>query len=226
MNIVKGNIFSQDIPYIPQVSMLIANFVPLFGVIFFNWQVSSLLTLYWAESGVIGFYTVLKMMRSERKSVHDKMNEEELKNKKLEGHNILVKSLISFFFICHFGLFMFVHGIFLLAFFSDFESFGQVSFSGVIVALFCLLVSHGISFYENYLKNEEYKKYSLKKLMGLPYYRIFVMHVIVISTGFIAVVMDQRIWSLLLLIVFKILFDLKAHIKEHNFDLILNKNNE
>ena len=222
MKIVKDNIFSQDIPYIPQVSMVIANFIPLLGVIFFNWQVSSLLTLYWAESGVIGFYTVLKMMKSERKSIHDKMDEEELKDTELEGHNIFVKALLSFFFICHFGLFMLVHGVFLLAIFSDFESFGQISFSGVIIGLFCLMVSHGISFYENYLQNEEYKEYSLKKLMGLPYYRVFAMHIVTLTTGFVAAVFNQRIWALLLLVIFKFLFDLKAHIKEHNFDLILN----
>src|SRR5204863_10015123 len=43
------------------LALIGANLVPLAGVLFFGWDLSSVMVLFWAESGVIGFYTALKM---------------------------------------------------------------------------------------------------------------------------------------------------------------------
>ena len=40
----------------PSVLLLIgANLVPLIGVLFFKWDIFSIMLLYWLESGVVGF---------------------------------------------------------------------------------------------------------------------------------------------------------------------------
>ena len=36
--------------------------VPLWGVLFFNWDAFYIVLLYWAENLVIGFYNILKMV--------------------------------------------------------------------------------------------------------------------------------------------------------------------
>ena len=43
------------------IALVIANFVPLLGVMFFGWDLGDIMVLYWVESGVIAFYTVLKI---------------------------------------------------------------------------------------------------------------------------------------------------------------------
>src|SRR5947207_8973953 len=43
------------------LALIAANLVPLGGVLFFGWDLASVIILYWAESAVIGFYTALKI---------------------------------------------------------------------------------------------------------------------------------------------------------------------
>jgi len=37
-------------------SLILSNLVPLFGVLFFGWSISTILILYWSENAIIGFY--------------------------------------------------------------------------------------------------------------------------------------------------------------------------
>ena len=46
---------------IPVISLLIANAIPLWGVIFLGWDAFYIVLLYWTENLIIGFYNVLKM---------------------------------------------------------------------------------------------------------------------------------------------------------------------
>src|SRR5213596_4078265 len=46
-----------------------------------------------------------------------------------------------------------------------------------------LVVSHGLSFYSNYLKSGEYERASLNALMSQPYSRVMVLHMTVLLGG-------------------------------------------
>lgn len=41
--------------------LLLANAVPLIGVLFFGWSLLTILVLYWLENGIVGFWNVLKI---------------------------------------------------------------------------------------------------------------------------------------------------------------------
>ena len=43
------------------VSLIVANLIPLYGALFLGWSVGSLVVLYWCETAVIGFYSILKL---------------------------------------------------------------------------------------------------------------------------------------------------------------------
>ena len=43
------------------VALIVANAIPLFGVLFFGWNVWMILIVYWLENGIVGFFNVLKM---------------------------------------------------------------------------------------------------------------------------------------------------------------------
>ena len=46
------------------VALIVANAIPLFGVLFLGWNVWTILTIYWLENGVVGVLNVLKMAKA------------------------------------------------------------------------------------------------------------------------------------------------------------------
>ena len=77
------------------IALVVANLVPLVGVLFFGWDLGSIMVLYWVESGVIAFYTVLKIA--------------------IVGKLAAIVAVP--FFVGHFGGFMIAHFLFIYALF-------------------------------------------------------------------------------------------------------------
>jgi hypothetical protein len=46
------------------VALIVANLVPLVGVLWFGWNVWAILIIYWLENGIVGLFNVLKMGRA------------------------------------------------------------------------------------------------------------------------------------------------------------------
>lgn len=79
-----------------------------------------------------------------------------------------------------------------------------------------LFISHGVSFFTNYLRRREHLGTDLKTQMGEPYKRIIVMHLTIILGGFLTMLLRTPAAALLLLIALKTATDLYAHRKEHS----------
>ena len=45
--------------------LVLANLIPLFGVLYLGWSLMLIMILFWLENIVVGFYTIVKMKRSE-----------------------------------------------------------------------------------------------------------------------------------------------------------------
>ena len=121
------------------LALIIANVVPIAGMIFLGWELSDVMVLYWAESAVIGFFNVCKMAVIGR----------------------WMTLLAGPFFIGHFGAFMSVHFLFIYTIFvkglqgdsvagGSLAEVGQLFF-GLWPALAILFASHALSFYRNFL---------------------------------------------------------------------------
>jgi len=185
------------------LALLAANLIPLVGVLAFGWELAHVMLLYWAESAVIGFYTALKLCAVAK----------------------LMAAAVVPFFVGHFGGFMAAHFVFLYGFFlrgfaSGPADFGALEglvevFAPLWPALAALFVSHGISFALNYVRRREYESETTATLMMAPYRRIIVMHVTLILGGGLVMVLDTPAPALALLVVLKILTDLRAHRREH-----------
>lgn len=190
------------------ISLITINLIPIFGVIFWDWNLFSILISYWSENIIIGFYNVLKMAKTEKAELN--ISEALGEKQKLSSKKIINIA----FFIFHYGFFTFVHGIFLLTLSGIFGK-SSIQISNIILMMFSFLVSHGISFYENYIGKEEYKKISLNKLFSQPYTRIVLLHITIIALGFSVALLGSPIFALILLVVLKTGIDLLAHKKEH-----------
>ena len=187
------------------VSLILFNLVPLIGVLFFGWSLAAIMVLYWFENVIIGFFNALKMSKAEGEKPRTKL----YSGKK--PVTLAQKSSSILFFIVHFGMFTFGHGVFIFIFFGR----GLPSFSGLLPAALCLFISHGISYAYNFIRNEEYKRVAFQDLFFQPYKRIFIMHITIIAGAFIAFKFEQPTFFLVLLIFLKILVDIFSHKKEH-----------
>jgi putative flippase GtrA len=88
-------------------------------------------------------------------------------------------------------------------------------FIELLPALLAYVISHGISFYLNYLRRQEYQGKDMARQMGEPYKRIVTMHVTIIFGGFLVMAFGTALPAMILLILLKLATDMRAHMAEH-----------
>jgi hypothetical protein len=206
-------------PEIALGALLLANLVPLFGVLFLGWDVGSLVVLYWSENLVIGGYTILKMLLKARGS----------------------ERFLALFFTLHYGGFCAIHGFFVLqltrfagedwvhpaattwpgplSIIQMFINLTQQVLAAAprefLLACLALVVSHGVSFVLVYLGQREYAHTTMKELMNAPYRRIAVLHIAIIAGGFLVASMGSPLGLLVALVALKIGMDIILHNRSH-----------
>lgn len=192
--------------WLPLAALVAANLVPLVGVIGFNWSLRGVLLLYWAENVVVAAYAIARMFM-------------------VGGFSA---APVSLFFSFHFGMFMFVHLVFLLAFSSDDFAGGgagshaaapftpgDVARSIPWLGVAALVISHGISFIREFWLAGEWRHTDVRTEMFRPYPRMAVMHIAIIAGGFFIAMLGQPAALLAVLIVLKILIDSAIHTRDH-----------
>jgi hypothetical protein len=126
-------------------------------VLFLDWDLRGVMLLYWAENVVVALWAIVRML--------------------VIGHILAIPMIV--FFCVHFGMFMFVHLIFVYAMTEaidwraiqwqgsasftapskpDAGFFPSASFMSRLPwwALLALVISHGISFFRNFLAGGEW----------------------------------------------------------------------
>jgi hypothetical protein len=186
-----------DLSHLSVVILIAANLAPLYGVLFWGWQVFPLLFLYWFENVIIGMFNILKMLMW-----------------KSDNHKSAKIAAASFFCI-HYGLFTLGHGIFIFVAFGGLDEVQQLWSTGIGWAVLDLFLSHSISFAFNYLKGGEYKRTNLNKLMQEPYGRVVILHLTIIGGGFLMTVLESPLAGLIMLVLIKIVIDFRAHVSQH-----------
>jgi len=190
------------------LALIAANLIPLYGVMHWGWDLFVLMTAYWIETGIIGFFTAIRMVLVAR----------------------WAGALLLPFFCIHFGGFMAGHAVFLWALFSgpwqkQIASVGglfdRLFFgTGLWIAFAALFISHGASFYLNVLRpmrssrdDPRNKPLPAGDLMMAPYGRIVVMHVTILAGAFLLEVFKTPLAAFVLLIALKIVTDIAAHVR-------------
>jgi len=187
--------------------LIITNIVPLAGVLFLHWDIFSIMLIYWLENIVIGFYNIGKIYKAERPIKIVEM----IKNNNQSASKDL-RLFVIFFFIVHFGMFTFGHGVFVFALFGGGES---INYPALLTGAISLFVSHGISYYENYLGKKEYKELSSFDAMMLPYKRVVILHITIIASAFFIQLLGAKYMAVVVLVLIKIIVDLRFHSSEH-----------
>ena len=188
--------------------LIAANLLPVIGVVYWGWDVFSILFLFWCENVVIGAFGIL------RTAIFA------MRLNKVGG------LFTSLFFTVHYGGFMFGHVMVLMSLFlvrsdksrdsmSDFEYVLSGFDRWTWAAIAALFVSHAFSFVRNYLGKREYEAMSTMGAMAMPYKRMVITHIALIAGGFLLTSLNQPLAGLLLLLGMKIALDVVFHRREH-----------
>lgn len=195
---------------ITTIALIIANLIPIYCVLFLGWKVFTILFLFWFENLVIGFYNILKI----------------LANKPTDATNWIAKLFMLPFFSLHYGIFTLVHGVFVIAMFGH-EQFSSHDFpdpllvlqilkqNNLLIPILAIFISHGLSYLINYIGKKEFTTTTLTELMGKPYARVVILHLVILIGGILVLVLHLSLAGLFLLVILKILLDMRLHRKEH-----------
>ena len=196
-------------------ALIAANLIPLVGVMFFGWSLPLVMTLYWLENVVIGFYTLAKMMVVTLSSGQ-------------------LSNLLQVAFFCvHYGIFCSVHGMILFDILNIevtdllkaefillhpqplFEFLTTTFGDPLLLGLVALILSHGFSMFEHFFQRGEKERLSFQVLMFSPYPRIIILHVAIIGGAMLIETFGSPTYLLLVLVAVKIIMDVKLHLREH-----------
>jgi hypothetical protein len=199
-------------------ALIVANLIPLAGVLFLGWSVWQILIIYWLENGIAGIFNVLKMQKAE--GTDDASATLTINGRPASGDS---RAALIPFFCIHYGIFWVVHGVFVLTLpvFGAAATGGESSFGTtpdplvLAFAVIALFVSHGLSYWFNFIGGGEYKRVSPAGQMFKPYGRLVVLHVTIIIGAIAISITGAAVAALAILVLLKIALDIGLHLAEH-----------
>jgi hypothetical protein len=213
----------------PVAVLLVANAIPVLGVLFFGWSLLMLLILYWLENGIVGFWSVGKIAFA---AAPEGEGPDGLPAPQTTSHSVFV----VMFFCFHYGGFWIMHGLAIVVIIaiaglanlfrtlavndaaplsSLVSSLGTIEVGPLLFAAAVMFVSHGVSFVWNYILGGEYLKTTPDKQMLAPYGRVVVLHLTVLLGGALALALGSPLGVLIVLALGKAVLDLALYAREH-----------
>lgn len=214
----------------PALLLVAVNVIPLLGVLFWGWSLFEVVVLYWFENLVIGAVNILKLvtcMPGEEflRGASEKASQRKEPDRSSMAH--APKLFLVPFFTFHYGMFCFVHGVFVFELLGGqgpgnrdmfptlTEMVGEVFAGGTLVAAVALTGSHLYSYVFHFLLRGEFRRTTPNQLMISPYGRIVVLHIAIIFGAFFILQLGQPLILMLLLIGGKTLLDWQLHVHSH-----------
>jgi len=196
--------------------LVLANLVPLGGVLVLGWDLHSLLVVYWLESGVVGGAFAAKIRRAEGETDPATLPSIRLNDRSPASFVGAPNRQVLGFFLEHYGAFWLVHGLFVMLFPFMFSPFDFASPSAVGIAFVGLLAYHFVSYRVNFLGDREYEHAGPAALMIEPYRRVLVLHVTIVVGAFVVASVGAPVGALAVMVLAKTLLDLRGHWREHD----------
>lgn len=208
------------------IFLLIANVVPIIGVVYLNWDIFSIVYIYFLETLVVGIFGIFKILLArgidftiDRGLITDILLSQFFPN--LNSGSSKASVLIAYF-ICFVLYILLLFGLCLIVLTpSNFAKSWEPSY---LWALLALTISHSFSFFQNYIYKKEYKFAVPYTQMTQPFDRVMVMILVFSVAAFAIYRIDLSTLTIVALIIIKVIFDIIAHYQEHQRyrDLIAN----
>ena len=181
--------------------ILAVDLFPIWAVLTLGWGAAPLVFLYWLENLIIGAVALAKMVAS---SV---------------GEHVIGLTGMLFigpFFVFHYGMFCFVHGVFVSAFASMNSTSGpgfptpsglvqEALQSGASMPTFVLAIIavQVFLFIQDFILRGEYRETSIDQEMMKPYGRLIVLHIAIFAGAFAMAALGEPLWGMLGLILLR-----------------------
>ncbi len=183
-------------------SLVAANLAAVVVFILQDGSVIQALWIYWAQSVIIGFVNVLRILSLplDNLTLTNSQTGQTISGKSFGGLKTVIRVVLAGFFTMHYGAFHFGYMIFLLALSDqntpmtvngtpvDF-SLGEVSAAIVLLVAAGFAVHHVLSFIhekQQQVQQNEHAFMAIGSAMMRPYARIIPMHIIIIAAPFVA----------------------------------------
>ena len=182
-------------------TILVANGIPLYGVLFANWDAAAVIVLYIFETIIIGVFHAFRLLFLSHKGTHPE---------KLKMGSIP----LTLFFLFHYNFFIFVQSILLFGFIGDkiegatdgfdiIHNFSLFLKKPYLVSIYAFIGSQIVFTGREVLVTHAYKNMGADRYMFLPYTRIFIQQIVVIIGAFIFMISGSVTSIVVLLILFK-----------------------
>ena len=181
---------------------MFGNLLPVFGVLFLNWDPGMILILYWIENVFIGLFTVPRILMAQGPPPSA--------GSVIGGTPFVQRLGTAAFFTFHYGVFWIVHGFFALLLAGEISP-GESSpedMRGVGLAIIGIFIIQAMQFWQAWLRPKAWETANAKMEMFLPYPRVMVLHITVLlgAAGLNAI--GAPTWTMLLLCIGKMAIEL------------------
>ncbi|MEO0883760.1 MAG: DUF6498-containing protein [Pseudomonadota bacterium] len=201
---------------------LVINLIPIFAVLFLGWGAAPIIFLYWLENIVLGVITLFRMTAATMKE-----------------HPIGLAGMVFYgpFFTVHYGMFCFVHGVFLASFatmgtpdettefFSPITIFQTALSSGQNMVTFLAVIAawHVAVFILDDIMRGQFRRTSLEKEMMAPYGNLIVLHIALLLGGGLTMALGDPLLGVLALVLLRaawgIFMDMRRVFREEPKDI-------
>ncbi len=180
------------------VALVLANLLPIAGVLFLGWNLKTLVMAYWIENGIVGVLTIAKMILARERGGLGKS----------KGYQII-------FFVAHYATFWVMHGVLIINVLlpPSYPYEGSVILFALSALVF--IASHGVSFKFNFWDRREYERVDSVTLMVLPYVRVLPAHIVLLAAILFVRNLDGPYMVLVAVAVLKTVIDALVHLYEH-----------
>lgn len=209
----------------PLLSLVLANLVTIVFAVLGNWDLASVLFIYWAQSVIIGIFAVVSILSADTSLIAADMGKAQAEAGGSpvvgEGFTAFYKLLLAGFFCLHYGLFHWGYYTFIV----DSGLFGPVNFADASLWASCALffANHLYSYWYHLDGGVRGTKFVTRAFFE-PYSRIVPMHltilfgsIIVFALGFFN--LPGTLVVLVLFLLLKTRMDIVQHLNKHHEQL-------
>jgi hypothetical protein len=183
--------------------LVLSNLLTIVLAVVQQWDVYVLMWIYWAQSVIIGYFNVHRILGLERFTTSGFMINNKPVKRNAEG-----KRQTALLFAMHYGIFHLGYMFYLI---SVSGLHGGFPLFGMLVCIFAFYLNHRFSYHYNREREREVI-HNIGNLMAFPYVRIIPMHLmIVIGSRFL----DNNSIALVFFLLLKSLADIAMHVIEH-----------
>lgn len=185
-------------------AILAVDLFPVVAVLTMGWGAAALVFLYWLENLIIGAGALARMIATSMKE---------------HPIGLLGMLFVGPFFVFHYGMFCFVHGVFVSTFAnmntgtdagfpSPLGLINEALGSGANMPAFiwAIIVLQIFLFFRDFILRGEFRKTSVEKEMTAPYGRVIVLHIAIFAGAFAMIALGEPLWGVLGLIGLRVLW--------------------